>query len=363
MNKTVLIAAMTAALAIPATSNAFEVIGKKLEIYGKIHVSVDASDNDKSGEDAQDDLSVSSNSSRLGFKGKHKIADGDMAVIYKLEQEVNVSSKGGEFATRNAYVGLKGSFGKVIVGHHDTPFKDVASKWGVFGDSVGERRSILGASATKGNKMNQRGRNAIMYSNKFNNLKVSAMYSADSLDENADEDSTAGVQDNNDLDMKSIGIMYMGKDVPFYLGAAYEDWSNLDGLGEVDGFRVMGGYKFGFGKVGVIYESISSSDHEEIDRKAYGVNGVFKMGSGLDLRAQVLVADDNAADDDSGATRTSLGVFKKLDKQTQVYAAYGATDNDANAKYQGVDGGHGDEVKTEEGANPSAFSLGLVYKF
>lgn len=42
---------------------------------------------------------------------------------------------------------------------------------------------------------------------------------------------------------------------------------------------------------------------------------------------------------------------------------YTQTDNDDNANYQGVDGGHGDEVRTDLGGSPSAFSLGLVFKF
>ena len=56
-------------------------------------------------------------------------------------------------------------------------------------------------------------------------------------------------------------------------------------------------------------------------------------------------------------------MFHKLDKKAQVYLAYGATDNDANAQFQAVDGGHGDEVKTVNGGNPSALTLGMIYKF
>jgi hypothetical protein len=284
------------------------------------------------------------------------MGDSNLTAIYKLEQEVSVGSGSADtFTTRNTYVGLKGFFGQVIAGKHDTPFKIIGSKWGLFGDSVGERRSVLGAKSSGGNTMNQRGENAIMWSKKFGDLKAMVMYSADASDDDPD------VVDTKGDTLASVGVLYKSKSSPFYFGAAYEDWDSLKGSA-TDGYRVMAGYKAGFGQVGVIYEDISSKD-TSLDRSVYGLNGKYKLAKGLDLRGQVLVADDSAAGAETGATRVSLGIFKKYDKQTQLYAAYGQTDNDANAKYQGVDGGHGDEVKTENGGTPSAFSVGIIYKF
>jgi len=356
MKKSIIATAVAAALVLPVTANAVKVAGDALEIYGKIHVSIDASDRDLTGADNSQDFSVSSNSSRLGFKGKHKMGDSGLTGLYKLEQEVSIGSgSAGTFTTRNTYVGIKGSFGQVIVGKHDTPFKTIGSKWGVFGDSVGERRSVLGAKSSGGNTMNQRGQNALMWSNKYGNLKAMVMYSADASDDDKD------VVDTKSDTLTSIGVLYKGKGVPFYFGAAYEDWDSLKGSA-TDGYRIMAGYKAKFGKVGFIYEDISS-DSAALDRAVYGLNGVFKLGGGMDIRGQVLVADDSSVGADTGATRISLGLFKKFDKQTQMYAAYGQTDNDANAKYQGVDGGHGDEVKTDVGGTPNSFSVGVIYKF
>ncbi|NOY65867.1 MAG: porin [Gammaproteobacteria bacterium] len=358
MKKNIIATAVAMALVLPVTADAAKVLGDELEVYGKLHLSVDASDTDGLNAN-KEDISISSNSSRLGFKGKHKIANGGMSVVYQLEQEVAIGDGkdgGSTLVTRNSFAGLKGSFGQVIVGYHDTQFKTVGSKWGVFGDSVGERRAILGAGALSGNKMNQRGKNALMWTKKIGNLKAMAMYSADSS-------KTEGKIDNNDNVMTSVGVLYKGKGIPFYFGAAYEDWDNLTStIGATDGYRVMAGYKAGFGKIGFIYEDITSVV-ADMDRSVYGVNGVFKLGSGLDIRGQILVADDYQGVANSGATKIGLGLFKKMDKQTQLYAAYGQTDNDINAKYQGVDGGHGDEVKTVKGGTPNSFSLGLVYKF
>ncbi len=356
MKRNMIAAAVATALLAPVSANAAKVAGDALEIYGKIHLSIDASDRDISGPDNTQDFSVSSNSSRLGFKGKHKMGDSGLTAVYKLEQEVSVGSGSADtFTTRNTYVGVKGGFGQVIAGKHDTPFKIVGGKWSVMGDSVAERRAVLGAKSSGGNTMNQRGENALMWSKKFGDVKAMVMYSADASDDDQN------VVDTKGDTMKSVGVLYKSKNSPLYFGAAYEDWDQLKG-NETDGYRLMAGYKAGFGKVGFIYEDITSDD-AALNRSVYGINGLFKLGNGLDLRGEVLIADDSDAGADTAATRIGLALFKKFDKKTKMYVAYAQTDNDANAAYQGVDGGHGDEVKTAAGGTPSAFSVGIEYKF
>lgn len=356
-NKKILSAMICAAVVMPGTASAYEIIGKKLEIYGKAHVSVDASDNDRNSPNNQSDSSVSSNSTRLGFKGKHEIND-SLAVVYKIEQEISFDEGTGTFATRNAYVGLKGGLGTVLVGQHDTPFKDVGGKWGMFGDTVADRRAILGASATNGNKVNQRGKNSLLFiSNLDAPVEVRVMYSTD-----GDNKSSVGAVDNNDNAMFSTSAVYKTKSLN--LGAAYEDWDNLENTyGQVDGWRLAGTYDFGQFKAGLIYEALNSTDSPQFDRNVWGLNGSFKVGKDVSLKAQYLVADDYDGVSDSGANMASVGIFNKLDKQTTIYAAYTRTDNDANAKFQAVDGGHGDEVKTDLGKTPSALSAGLIFKF
>lgn len=354
-NKKILSTMLCAAVVMPGTASAYEIIGKKLEIYGKAHISVDASDNDKNSPNDQSETSISSNSTRLGFKGKHEIND-NLAIVYKIEQEIKFDSGEGTFATRNAYVGVKGGFGTILAGQHDTPFKDVGGKWGMFGDTVADRRAILGAGATKGNKMNQRGKNALMYIGKFGKpVEFRAMISTDAMDE------SGGAIDAEDENMFSTSLVYKTKKLR--LGVAYEDWDNLDGNGQVDGWRAAGTYDFGKFKAGLIYESLDSDDAPVFDRDVWGVNGAFKLNKSTTLKAQYLVADDYEGVDDSGANMASIGLFNKLDKQTTIYAAYTRTDNDSNAKFQGVDGGHGDEVKTDLGKTPTAISAGLIFKF
>lgn len=338
--------------AFASSASAIEVVDKKLEIYGKIHLSVDSADKDDPAVN-NDGLSVSSNSSRLGFKGE--LPAGPLKFVYQIEQEVKFDEGGSEFATRNTYAGLKGGFGKVILGHYDTPFKTVGSKWGIFGDTVGERRAILGASYSDNNQLNERAQNAIVYEYKGDALKFQLLHAVDP--ESGDD----GVADNTDRKVTSAGLFYKGK--KFWFGVAHESWDQHSRAGNVDATRVAANYNFGVAKVGLIYETIDSDDELQWNRDVWGVNALFKVAKHTDVRLQALRADDADNQADTGATKLGLGVFHKLDKNVQVYLAYAQTDNDTNAAFQAVDGGHGDEVKTVDGGEPKAFSAGFIYKF
>lgn len=352
MNKKLIAVAVATGLALPMTAvNAVEVAGKKLEVYGKLHLSADSSDTD--GLVTTDGLSISSNSSRLGFKGE--LPAGEMKVVYQLESELFLDEAGGKLTNRNTYAGLKGSFGKIILGNYDTPFKTVASKWGVFGDSVGERRSMLGAGYSAGNQLNERAQNAIMYEMKTRTLNFQAMYAVDP------EAGADGAVDNSDKNVLSLGLRY--KSGPLWFGISQESWEGHSKIANGDALRIAAKYKMGSAQIGLIYESIDSDTVNEWKRDAFGINAMFNISKATDIRAQYISVDDADGTTGTGATKLGLGVFHKLDKKAQVYLAYGATDNDANAKFQAVDGGHGDEVKTVNGGNPSALSLGMIYKF
>ncbi len=353
MQKKIISLIMAAGVVIPVAANAIEVADKKLEVYGKLHMSVDSSNPDVAAESTQ--TSISSNSSRLGFKGEVEFENG-MKGIYKLEQEVNFDEANGSFATRNSYAGLKGGFGTVLIGHHDTPVKSVGGKWDLFGDTIADRRAVLGAASGKGNKLNDRGENAIMYSNKFGSIKLEAMYSASNPTA-----SVSGSLDDNNADMTSVAIFY--SEGALFVAGGIESWSDLGGE-KVDNTRVTAVYKLDGAKVGLISEITDSNTTGSVwKRNVIGLNGSMKLSGQTDVRFQYLSAGDYDGTSDSGATMTAIGAFSKLDKMAKIYVVYTSTSNGANAKFQGVDGGHGDELKTANGGSPSALSLGYVLKF
>jgi len=226
----------------------------------------------------------------------------------------------------------------------------------VFSDTVGDRRTIMGASYSDGNQLNERAKNAILYEFKNKSIWFQAMYAVDGEVGSAD---TGGV-DNNDITMS--GLLFQYKLGSILIGLANETWEGHSKAGDVDALRAAVSYMFGKSKIGFIYETIDSSTDSQWNRDAMGINVKFDMGSG-DIRAHYLVADSAEGATDTGATNLSLGYFHNLDKSKQVYLAYSATDNDANAKFKGVDGGHGDEVATTEGGSPSSLSAGMIFKF
>ncbi|VAW83665.1 hypothetical protein MNBD_GAMMA16-1377 [hydrothermal vent metagenome] len=353
MKRNLITPSIIAILTTPLTAGAIEIAGEKLDVYGKIHVSIDYSDRDDPSV-SNDGMSISSNSSRLGFKGKLPLENG-MKVIWQFEQEVRWDdSSTGNFANRNSYVGLASGANNLRVGVYDTPFKTVASKWGLFGDSVGERRGMLGAGYDSGNQLNERVKNSVMYQFENETLNVQAMYAVEPED-------TSGAVDDNDKSMFGLGVWWNFNSLT--LSAAYEDWTKHSAIDDGTAFRVAAVYGLGDHQLGALYENIDSDTVDEWKRNAFGINWKWQFIECADLRAQYIMVDDADNSPSTAATKISLGVFHKLDKNAEVYVAYATTDNDDNAKFQGVDGGHGDEVKTVNGGSPSSFSLGMVYKF
>jgi len=354
MNKRMIALAVASSLAIPLSADAVQVAGEKLEIYGKLHLSVDNSNRDIPTV-SNDGLSISSNSSRLGFKGKLPL-ENSMKIVWQIEQEVAMDDNNkGNFANRNSFAGLAFGASEFVVGFHDTPFKTVASKWGIFGDTVGERRSILGAGYINGNQLNERVKNMLMYQLKNKSLKIQAMYAVDP------ENGTPGNVDDNDTSMYGFGLWYTIGGMK--LSGAYEDWTQHSNIADGSAYRLAATFKLGGHQIGALYENIDSKTVSQWKRAAWGVNWKWKFTGKTDLRVQYLSVGNADGTTDTGATKIGLGVFHKLDKKAQVYVAYGATANDANAKFQAVDGGHGDEVKTTFGGSPNSISLGMIYAF
>jgi predicted porin len=373
MNKKAISLAIASALALPVASHAAdEAESKALEVYGKVHVSVDYSDPDTkdpfTADAEQTDKagpSFSSNSTRLGFKGVIPATD-TINATYQIEQEVGLDDASGSLATRNSYAGLEfKGVGEFRLGHYDTPLKSVNAKWDLFGDTVGDSRKIIGAGSSSGNKLNQRAKNMLMYDGKFGGgLNVQAMYSTDPTDSNS-----GGLDNNDDYSMYSAGVFF--KQEGLFLALAYEKWDDLDpnssSRGETKAVRAAASYKFGMFKIGAIYEDINAEDDNgddnDLARAAWGLNAAWSINSNNELRVQWNAADENDAQKDTDANAYSLGWFNTMNKNVSVYVAYTTTLNEDNAHFQGVDGGHGDEVKTDAGGEPYSVSTGLIFKF
>ena len=124
------------------------------KVYGKLNIALN---NDGSDGVNEKEIDLISNSSRLGLKGQLKMQDG-LVGLYQIEYQIDpvdghardeVRGENGEievtdstFTQRNSYVGLKGSFGTLKLGKHDTPLKKASLKVDLFNDLKGDIKNI-----------------------------------------------------------------------------------------------------------------------------------------------------------------------------------------------------------------------------
>lgn len=315
-----------------------------VEIYGKVHASVDVSD-----DGASDHTSVSNNSSRIGFRGSKALIR-DIKGIFVIESSVDISGEGGGLSARNRYVGLAGQMGTVLFGIYDTPFKRVGRSVDIFSDTIGDQRAILGSSAdnTK-NHFDVRAKNAMAYiSPKSHGVQFKVLYSTGS-------DGATGPDDQND-ELASVSLGY--EQGPVMVAVAYQD-TRIDSA-----VRGAVRFKTSQGLASVIYESTSTDAGGSIqDRTAFGLNGAFNLGL-LTVAAEYVSAAEADSGANTGATFFAIGAFQSVSKSTRVYTLFSAVDNDSGAQFRNASGGHGDYVSPAAlGQDASAFSVGIIHKF
>ncbi len=124
------------------------------KVYGKLNIALNNNGSDGVNEKEMD---LISNSSRLGLKGQLEMQD-SLVGLYQIEYQIDpvdghardeVRGENGEievtdstFTQRNSYVGLKGSFGTLKLGKHDTPLKKASLKVDLFNDLKGDIKNI-----------------------------------------------------------------------------------------------------------------------------------------------------------------------------------------------------------------------------
>lgn len=334
-----------------------ELLGKAVQIYGKLHLSADYYDRGTATGAVTDPkgVEVASNSSSFGLKGIKELTPG-VSGVFKFESDIDLTGERGELTARNRYLGLSGAWGEIIGGIHDTPLKEVGSDYTLFGDTVGDRRSILGQARDGGNEFNVRAESMLQYSIEVAGFEGKLMYSND-FEGNSNPD-------NNTLVGAGVGYAIGG----FSIGAAYEAQESKGGTAnaDADAFRVGAKFKIGPARIGAIYEKLNDDGFGQlIERDAYGLNAAVSVAK-FTFAGQYLMADSSSASTtvDDGASQYSVGVFYDFDKQAQVYVMYAALDNDDGASYRLARSGHGQSFNpTQAGEKVSAASVGMVYKF
>lgn len=342
---------------------------------------------------------VSTNGSRIGFKGTENLGNG-LTALFQFESNANFDSAGGLGTSRDSFVGVSGDFGKVILGNLTGPTRAFAAKLDVNAgnDGIGTNNAIVGKlggalaaggagagaarSATTSSLFDSRFTNAIAYiSPSFSGFEVTAMYVA-----NEGKTDTAGAKTNAsayDLGLNYnhghllIGLTYANasaeNDVPgsaaAFGPAAFKTFLGADQ--EIDEFRIGGIYDFGVATVRALYaRSKAEGKLAEVKQSVWGVGGTYNVTVNGKLTAQYYAAGDldatGGGDNDTGAQFFAVGYEHSLSKRTMLKVNYAHLKNDDMTSTNG--GGGYDLGKNSSGfagdaLKISGLQVGLRHSF
>ncbi len=317
-------AAVVAALGLAGTAAA------ETTVYGKIHVSAGSITQDVAGVE-NSATATTSHASRIGFKADKKLENG-MTVVGQVEWEVDTvgdatKSSKDLIKARNSYAGLKGGFGEVRVGIHDTPHKMSTAKLDPLSDTYADYNNVVVTDT--------RASNVLAYLNKFGDISVAVAYAG------GDD---AVTQENLGSATSAMLAYEAG---PLYLTAAIENFDDV-AAGDYESSTKLGvGYNFGTIKLGLVY------DMEEIkggnDDSAMYASLQWKASSAGTVKAAYGELDVDALNDDP--TFYAVAYDHKLDKDASVYVLHTS----------GADGGLANKGKLA--GDGSATVVGMEFKF
>ncbi len=293
-------------------------------IYGKVNVSAVNADNG-----ADDTWKLNSNASRLGVKGKTEIADG-LYAVYKAEFEMCVDDgdcKGQTFTQRNIMGGIRGSFGTVWAGKHDSPTKLAQNKIDLFNDLEGDIKNTFEGE--------NRVSNIVAYTSpKINGFSTTvAMIPGEGADVDGDGQDDTGLTD---------GISYS---LSYSMDNLYIAVAGDQDVDSQDLLRIIAQYKMDALKLGVMYQQ-NEDNLGTKDESGFFLSAAYKLDKKTTLKAQYGSIEDDADGDEEETL--SLGADYKLAKGTKLYVFY--TDN--------TDSSVGEADKED-----TAFGLGMEHKF
>jgi predicted porin len=261
MYKKLTLIVASAVLAVPVATQA------GVEVYGQARVSLDFNSNNAPSPSTAcstatppvaiacegSALAVSSNKSRFGFRGDEDLGGG-LKALWVFEQGVNFDTGVWGSVNRDAYVGLGGGFGTVLVGRINTPYKMSTQGMDIFANTRGDYNGIIGAVNAASPTFNNRFSNSIQYKTPdMSGFKGALAYSVNTTD-----DDLAVSKADNKKDAFSLSGSYTQG--PLFLTAAYESLDAYSGTypaaDDATAFKIGGSFALGgMTTLGAIWES------------------------------------------------------------------------------------------------------------
>lgn len=286
-----------AALFAPATPST---AGEALELYGRINVTVQQSD-DGTGEKTE----LKSNASRVGVKGEKALRAG-LKVIYQLEWGVNIDNDEDDdhFTPRNQFIGIEGAFGTIKAGRHDTALKEAQGEFDLFDDLEGDIARVFNGE--------NRLKNYIGYTTPT--FADTLLLTVNFFPGEDDSGGNGGVADGT-----SVSLVYETD----LLYAAIAHDRDLDGE-EVRTLRLVGGRTFGDVQLMLLYQRTEADGSEE---DGLGASLAWALGDYV-AKFQYQAADlwrivpGGDSSDPRLDSHYSVGVDRHFGEDTRLFAFY-----------------------------------------
>jgi len=288
---------------------------------------------------------VSNQASRVGFRGTEDLGGG-LKAFWQIESSASADLGNSNFASRNSGVGLQGSWGTLLLGRWDTPYKVAANRVDPFNDVT-----LAGFTTTmhdSGN-FNRRENNVIQYwSPKWSDISFRAHYSA-----NEGRTATANPSSNG------ISVYYEGK--ALYLAASHEQHKDQNGSTNAapgrneKGQQLIGRYRIDGWELGLMLEKLKRTNQP--DRKAQLLAVTYETGpheiKGYVGRAR---SDGTSTLDARIAT---MGYVYEFSKRSNVYLVYARIRNESGATNNfGLN-----DLTITAGQDPKGYGIGMRHSF
>jgi len=306
---------------------------------------------------------------RLGFKGVEPLGNGTSALfqheIQLFSDTGNLTNSGtgagGNFGTRNSYVGLTGGWGTAVAGHVDGARFGVACKYDAFAcGTVGQGVSIQ--------KHASRADNAIAYiSPTWSGFSFIAAYTTNLIGQEAGT-SANGAGNTGDGRLWAIQPNYTNG--PLSLTANFEHLDVKDAAtdnGDVSIAVFAGSYDFQVVKVMGYYENVHTDGTRAWDQRAYTLGATIPVGANGVIRMNYSKLDDKTVAN-ADCNKFGIGYKHSLSKRTFVYTDYGRVNNNNGATCTIATSGSSGSLDNggaggAAGFGTKGFDLGLAHSF
>jgi predicted porin len=317
------------ALAVAAALPAVALAQTNIVLNGSVDVSLESVNDDANGGNGSD-LRVSSgvwSGSRFAISGTEELGGGLKGIFnmeHRLSADTGTVTSGATFWAGQAWVGLQGGFGRVMLGRQYTPMFYALQPGDTTGYSWYNNLAGLGGTQIRFN-------NDVMYQTpSLGGFTLRAAYAAGEV-----------AADNKLGD--TFAVSGVGAFGPITAGLGYTniDAGDAPGVDEATELGLSLGAKLGNFGLGLAGTQVEVNNNK---RKAYAVTASAGIGAGTVYL--VLKKDDQGTDLDN--TGLGLTYSHGLSKRTFVYASLG---------YNKVEQAVGDDTK------PRSIALGIRHFF